>query len=129
MSLIISLLTVILVLTTTYSQTFLPLTAKCQTANVICINMHTQTVMKRAQTIGAFSIESPQHHQVCGVSHGPLVQVVLLHLQPVTFPWFICALQTHVQYSNIVRLLYVVLRQSAPAFEVHSCAKQYSNLI
>lgn len=51
-------------------------------------------------TVGAFSIESSQHHQVSSVCHGALVQVVLLHLQPVTFPWFIVALRSTETFND-----------------------------
>lgn len=58
-------------------------------------------------TIGAFSIESTEHHQVCGVCHCAFIQVVLLHLQPVALSWFVAALQTNtdwLQCSNSMLL-------------------------
>lgn len=45
------------------------------------------------QTIGAFPVESPQHHQVGGVRHGAFVQIVLLHLQPVALAGLVGALE------------------------------------
>ncbi len=62
------------------------------------------------QTIWAFPIESSQHNQVSRVCHRALVQIVLLHLQPVALPWFIAALshaQTQSQRHNVSIVTYM----------------------
>lgn len=49
--------------------------------------------LSRLQTVWSFSIEGTEHHQVCCVSHRSLVQIILLHLQPVSLAWLIASLR------------------------------------
>lgn len=44
-------------------------------------------------TFAPLPIEGPKDHQVSCVSHGPLVQIVFLHFQPVPLSRLICTLR------------------------------------
>lgn len=44
-------------------------------------------------TFAPLPIEGPKDHQVSCVRHGPLVQIVFLHLQPVPLSRLICTLR------------------------------------
>ena len=70
---------------------------------------------QRRHTFVASSVVCSQDNEVCRISHGALVEVVPLHLQPVTLAWLIDALSAQ---KDLCTSLFGLISSHLTAFQL-----------